>query len=97
MCKLQLRLKKSQEKSATTPQIEIKALNGPEIHQAYTEELDRRLGQIGDITLDKDERVSKLNTIIQETKKATIPARKRQHKAWISDETLEMVKIKRQL
>jgi len=44
-----------------------------------------------------DERVSKLNTTIQETMKAIIPARKRQYKAWISDETLEMAKIKRQL
>jgi len=44
-----------------------------------------------------DERVSKLNTVIQETMEATIPSRNRQHKTWISDETLEMAKIKRQV
>jgi len=77
MCKLQLLLKKSHEKSATTPQIDIEALNRPEIHQAHTEELDRRLEQIGVITLDMDERVaSKQNTIIHETMKAIILARK---------------------
>jgi len=34
-----------------------------------------------------DEKVSKLNTTIQETMKAIIPARKIQYKAWISDNT----------
>ena len=48
MCKLQLRLKKSQGKAETKPQIDIEALKKLNICQAFREELDKRLEQLGD-------------------------------------------------
>ena len=41
MCKLQLKLKKSQDKTTPKLQFDIEALNRPETCQAYTKELDR--------------------------------------------------------
>jgi len=81
LCKLLVRLRGSQVKTAPRPQNNTEALNRPDIRQAFADELGRRLDeQLGDEIKDLDERVSKLNTAIQEAMKATIPAEKKQHK-----------------
>ena len=95
LAKVQLRLKRNQKQGTRSKQWKVETLKTKLIRIAYATAIQGNLEQVTEQHLDQ--RVERLKTGIVDTIKQTVPDKIKPNKLWISDNTLQLAKKKRQL
>jgi len=95
LCNLNLKLKHGPRKQ-TEKKRNLESLEKEEIRKQFQKEFDDRLNQEGMTKLSADKKVMQLNKIIKDAVKATIPLTVQPKIKWITQNTLQLAKEKRE-
>ena len=96
LCNLRLRLKHIRKKQYRKIR-NIEMLENPEIRRCFEERISEEIQKARIQEAGIDQRIENINKIILETTEMIIPEKEKANRKWISSETLELAKEKREI
>lgn len=97
MCKLKLRLKRTQGQERHEPRRDIGALRDVMVQMAFKNKVEQGLTDTQVQPAELNDRVLRLNEILQQAVKEVLPTTCKPNRPWITEHTLQLAKKKREM
>jgi len=97
MCKLKLRLKRTKGQERHEPRRDISALRDVMVQLAFKNKVEQGLADVQGQPAELNDRVQRLNEILQQAVREVLPTSCKPNKPWITEHTLQLAKKKREM